>query len=140
MQNHKLYMFTDENINDMTKKLNLANKDILTVTSSGDQALNFLLEGAKSVRLFDENTYAECLFYLKKSLIENLSYEEFINFFLPGLFNKKDYFSKEKYELIKDSLPDGKIRTYWDYIFNNYSKEETNHIFVKRSQNFNKKA
>ena len=133
--NNKLYMFTDENINDMTKQLNLENKDILTITSSGDQALNFLLDGAKSIKLFDENEYTESYFYLKKALIENLSYQEFLNFFLPGFFNKKDYFSKEKYALIKDSLPIGKTREYWDYIFNNYSKEEIKDLFVKRHYN-----
>ena len=84
MEKNKLCMFTDENINDMTKKLNLENKDILTVTSSGDQALNFILSGAKNIKLFDENTYAECLFYLTKSLIENLSYEAFLTFCVPG--------------------------------------------------------
>ena len=40
--NNKLYMFTDENINSMTQKINLQDKDVLTITSSGDQALNFL--------------------------------------------------------------------------------------------------
>lgn len=128
----RLYMFTDENINDMTKKLELKNKDVLTVTSSGDQALNFILDGVNTIKLFDENINAQNYFYLKKALIENLDYEEFLNFFLPGFFNKKDYFSKEKYNSVKDSLPKGRIREYWDNIFNKYSKLEIKNMFVKR--------
>ena len=136
-QNKKINMFTDENINCMTKKLDLKGKDILTVTSSGDQALNFLLEGANSIKLFDENPYTESFFYLKKAIVEKLSYQEFLDFFFPGLFNKKDFFAKEKYDLIKDSLPDGRVYEYWKYIFNNCSKQEILNIFVKR--NYSKK-
>ncbi len=128
----QILMFTDENINAMTNKLDLKDKDILTVTSSGDQALNFLLEGAKSIKLFDNNIYSECYFYLKKALIENISYQEFLNFYFPGFFNKKEFFSKEKYDLAKDSLPDGKVREYWDYIFNNYTKQEVKDMFIQR--------
>ena len=133
--NNKLYMFTDENINSMTQKINLQDKDVLTITSSGDQALNFLAAGAKKVSLFDDNAYSEVYFYLKKALIENLSYEEFLTFFIPGFFHKKEYFSKEKYDLIKESLLYGKTREYWENIFNNFSTNEIRHMFVKRKNN-----
>ena len=68
-KNQKLFMFTDENISAMIEKLELKDKDVFTVTSSGDQALNFLLAGSNSIRLFDFNIYSESYFYLKKSLI-----------------------------------------------------------------------
>lgn len=134
-ENKKILMFTAENPNNMTKKLDLKGKDILTVTNSGDQALNFLLEGAKSIKLFDINPNSEFYFYLKKALIEKLSYQEFLNFYFPGFFNKKDFFSKEKYEMIKNNLPEGKIRSYWDNIFNNYTHIGIQNIFVKRGYN-----
>ena len=130
--NNKLYMFTDENMNSMTQKINLQDKDVLTITSSGDQALNFLTAGAKKVSLFDNNAYSEVYFYLKKALIENLSYEEFLEFFMPRFFHKKDYFSKEKYDLIKESLLYGKTREYWENVFNNFSTNEIRNMFVKR--------
>lgn len=135
MNYSKLCMFTDENINSMIDKLDLDNKDILTVTLSGDQALNFLLDGAHSVKLFDSNPYSEAYFYLKKALIQNLSYDEFLNFFLPSLFNKKDYFSVEKYELAKKDLPFGKIRSFWNNVFMNFSKHEIKDLFLERNYN-----
>ena len=133
--NHKLYMFTDENINSMLQKLQLNGKSVLTYAGSGDQALNFILEGVNKITLFDNNRDAEYYFYLKKALIQNLSYEEFLNFFLPGLFNRKDFFDKNKYELIRKDLPSNEIRDYWDNIFNSFSKEEIKSLFVNVKYN-----
>ncbi|MEE3342869.1 MAG: DUF3419 family protein [Bacilli bacterium] len=131
----RMIMFTSENPNNMTKKLNLKDKDVLTITNSGDQALNFILAGAKSIKLFDNNPNSKYIFYLKKALIENLSYQEFLNFFVPGLFNKNEYFSKEKYDLIKDDISIKEVREYWDDIFNNHTSRYINNIFVNRIYN-----
>ena len=125
-----IYMFTNENINAILKKINMNNKDVLTVASSGDQAFNFILDGASNISLFDINYLTKYYFYLKKTMIEQLSYKEFQDFFFPRFFNKEDYFSKNTYYKISNNIEDDESKTFWDYIFNNYNKESILSLFV----------
>ena len=134
----KIYMFTNENINAMLKKidihnLNIYNKSILTVASSGDQAFNFILDGASKISLFDINYLTKFYFYFKKALIEKLTYKEFLDFYIPKFFNNDAYFSKNTYYKIRDNIEDKESKFFWDYIFNNYDKESIISLFVEES-------
>ena len=64
-----MYMFTNENIKEITKKLNLSNKNILTVCSSGDQYFNFLLEKNTDVAVYDINIISKYILFLKEAAI-----------------------------------------------------------------------
>ena len=55
----KVYPFTTEEISGYFKYLNLKDKSVLTVGSSGDQAFNAIYYGARKVTLFDINPTTE---------------------------------------------------------------------------------
>lgn len=140
-KNHKfgkLYMFTNENINAILKRIEINNKDILTVASSGDQAFNFILDGASKIALFDINYLTKYYFYLKKAMIEKITYQEFLDFFFPKFFNNETYLSKNIYYKIKDNIEDNESKIFWDYLFNNYSKDKIQLLFIE--EQINKKS
>ena len=55
----KVYAFSNENLDDLFNKLDLKDKKVLTVGSSGDQALYSLLYGAKDITIADLNIYTK---------------------------------------------------------------------------------
>jgi len=114
------YMFSNENINGFIKKISLNERQVLTVCSSGDQAFNLVLNGASKVDLFDINRFTKYYFCLKKAAIIGLSYQEFINFFFPTLFNK-NVFSFDSYLNFRNKIDNDEIRSFWDYLFCHYS-------------------
>lgn len=75
------YVFTTENISGYINQFDCAKKDVLTVGSSGDHAINFKTAGAKSVRNFDINQLAPHLVELKVKLLQSLPRSSFLNFF-----------------------------------------------------------
>lgn len=94
----RVYPFTTEKIDGYFKYLDLEDKSVLTVGSSGDQALNALTMGAGRVVLFDINPSTEKFYKLKRDLILNSSREDLyqkvlslkdINF-SPDLFAMQD--------------------------------------------------
>ncbi len=130
------YLFTNENLKAICEKIKLTNKEILTVCSSSDQYLNFLLQEPQSIDLFDINKLTEYFFYFKKAAIINLDYEEFKRFLIPKKLNKKDFFSKEIYKHIKEDIPDN-IQSFWNQILNTYSNKELykSNLFVTDNKN-----
>lgn len=121
---NKIYLFTNENISDMTKKLSLYGTDVLTVCSSGDHIFNFLLEGVSNIETFDINILAEYIFYLKKAAIEVLSYKEFLDFFFPKHIINKNVLSKDIYNKIKINIQDERIKVFWDYLLSNFDNKK----------------
>ena len=87
----KVYLNTTENINGILSKINVKDKNILSVAGSGDQALNAYLHGAKSVTLFDINPLAFANTELKLTAARKLSFESFSEFFIPGCGNLLDH-------------------------------------------------
>ena len=75
-----IYLFTTENIKGITNSLDVTNKNILTVSSSGDHILNMLLNGATNIESYDINylctdivdAYGELNFDLIKETHGNL--------------------------------------------------------------------
>lgn len=115
------YLFATENISGFSKKISYKNKTILTVTSSGDQAFNFILNGAKSIDLFDKNIFSNYYFNLKLAAIKCLEYEEFLDFLIPkNNINKQNVFSLETYLKIRNEIKEQKIKEFWDYLFCHY--------------------
>lgn len=104
-----------ENIKDMYAKLELKDKDILTVTSSGDHIFCAVKEGVKKVDSFDINYFTNYYVALKKAIIQ--TYDEFKDF-ENILFYKiisEGYVPKECYEEIRQNL-EGKYQKFWDEI------------------------
>ena len=120
-----LYPFTNENINGYYSKIDFENKNVLTITGSGDHILNAFLLGAKEVDAFDSNPLAKYYTELKIASIKSLSLEEFVLFFYNNSTFKipKYYLNKETYVKIRKNLDD-KYLEFWDYVFRNYSPKE----------------
>ena len=122
-----IYLFTNENISGFYKKLDFNKKNILTVTGSGDHALNAYLSGANTVESFDMNLISKHISELKIAAIKSISREDFIIFFTRFInkyrsnkrfFNHDIYFTKIRNNLKEEYLE------FWDYFFNKYNKEE----------------
>ena len=59
IRNDLIYKFTTENISGYIKEFNLKNRSLLTVGSSGDQAINANFYGCNYVTVVDLNRYTK---------------------------------------------------------------------------------
>lgn len=75
------FAFATENLNSYLNLLDIANKKVLTVTSSGDHLINLALLNAKEIECFDINRLCYYWTKLKLNLLMLLSYEDFIAYF-----------------------------------------------------------
>lgn len=111
-----IYMFTTENLSYL-EKINVQNKDILTVTGSFDQSLNLALEGAKSITNFDVNHLSVYFAKLKLAALNSLSYTEFLDF-----FSGENALNYNTYLRIKNSLEQPFLE-YWDFLYELFSND-----------------
>lgn len=108
----RLYLFTNEHLEVYVKRLNVKNKRVLTVGSSGDQILYSLLNGAREVVCVDLCPIVKNYFALKVACIKNLSFEEFSTLIDAG----DGIFSPEVYRKVSHDIF-GESREFWDHLF-----------------------
>lgn len=118
------YLFTTENISGFSEKISFLKKRVFSVCSSGDQAFNMKFNGASDVDVFDINIFSKYFFRLKEAAIKNLSYDEFLDFFIPKNKFNTNVFSLDTYLEFRNDVKDDKIRKFWDFLFCNYSGKE----------------
>lgn len=138
---YNIYPFTTENISGYIKLFNLKNKSLLTVGSSCDQSINAALQGCFNQTIYDMCSYTKYYFYLKKSAIEVLSYQEFCAFFAYRDYiidyhaysfiarntqNNPNFFNLESYEKIKKQLRLNDYESYlfWEELLTNFPGKE----------------
>lgn len=120
----KIYPFTTENISGYISNFDLNNKSLLTVGSSGDQVINPTFYNCKDITVIDICPYTKFYFYLKKSALLTLNYNQFLNFFCYNdfpktfedninAFNIKSY--KKIYSVLR--LLDYESFLFWDELF-----------------------
>ena len=117
-----IFSFTTETISGYIDYFDLKDKNLLTVGSSGDQALNAYLKGCRDITLLDINPFAKYYTYLKASAIYTLDYQEFEYFFAlyitnyktKNIYRNESMFSKDIFNKIKNNL---RIMDYDSYIF-----------------------
>ena len=107
------YSFSNENLKDYYKLFNIKNGDILTVSGSGDQVLNAVLNGCKSVDCFDSNTLSYYNLMLKINAIKYLDINDFLK--LYSLLKPVD--TRKNYYLKFNDLMENDIKIFWDFIF-----------------------
>ena len=108
----KVYPFTTEEISGYFKYLNLKDKSVLTVGSSGDQAFNAIYYGARKVTLFDINPNTEKFVREKRDVILHSSFNDFYDKVLTTkipiredeLFSKKSLSRMNPYMQDEDSF------------------------------------
>ena len=117
------YPFTTENISGYIKLFDLKDKSLLTVGSSGDQAINAILRGCEDITVMDINPFAKYYFYLKKAAILSLNYKEFCEFFCYKYYNgikcNPQVFNLKSYNKLKEILRnlDEESFLFWDTLF-----------------------
>lgn len=72
-----VYQWSNERLTSVFKIINVQDKRVLCVTSSGDYGVHAILNGAKAVSCFDVNRYCKYYARLKTLMIKKLSYNEF---------------------------------------------------------------
>ncbi len=105
----RIYPFTTENISGYLPTFELEGKKVLTVGSSGDQAINIALSGCSDITVLDICPFAKEYFYLKNASIHVLSREEYERFlmqygFFLNIFNNPNVFDKKTFEKIKEKI------------------------------------
>ena len=118
------YLFTTENISGFSEKISFFEKCVFSVCSSGDQAFNMKFNGASEVDVFDINIFSKYFFRLKEAAIKNLSYNEFLDFFIPKNKFNNSVFLLDTYLSFRNDIKDEKIRKFWDFLFCNYTGKE----------------
>ena len=158
--NSTMYNFTTENLSGYLVEFDVKGKNVLTVTSSGDQLINLCLLGASNVDCFDSNRNAYYMTSLKIAAIKALSYEEFLTYFssceregvekissdgilgtidMPVEFGKNpNYLSFELYTKIRPFL-DSNSSLFFDKLYEEFKKQgmqlkESKEIFHKSSK------
>lgn len=109
-----IYKFSNEEISSY-QKYQKNKKKMLSITASGDQILNSILEGSVDIKSCDISRFPKYFFELKRAAILNLTKDEFINFFI----NESDYD-----QILNDDIYDGfrkdldqDDRKFWDSLF-----------------------
>lgn len=135
-----IYSFTTENIAGYFECLEFTDKSILTVSASGDHIINAFYKGAKTVIGFDINYLALIFTELKLVALEQLNYEEFLQFFMinekndikrnKSALDYKVYVNRLRKYLSKD------VSEYWNMI---YRKFNNNGYELRNSYIFNNK-
>ncbi|HIT22093.1 MAG TPA: DUF3419 family protein [Candidatus Scybalousia intestinigallinarum] len=121
-----LYPFTTENISGY---INLFNLDkLLTVGSSGDQVLNAIMGGARTIDVLDVNPYTKYYYYLKVACLLELELSEFLSFlrykdYFKVFKDNRDAFSLPLYHKVKGTLRllDYESYLFWDELLQNFS-------------------
>lgn len=127
----RAYLFTNENVAEYISQFNMDGKRILSVTASGDHAFECLLAGASFVDTFDINYAQKTITELKKHMIQNLSYEDFMDFF----FEEKNFFDKKIIEPIwKYFSQELSLYMDWYYCLGSCAPR---HMFVYGKPNIN---
>lgn len=122
-----IYPFSNENILGYIPYFEMMNKSLLTVGSSGDQAINAHINKAKVETIVDICPYTKYYFYLKKSALISLTYQEFLDFFCyydyPKTFKRnQNVFNLESYNKLREVLKklDNESFIFWETLFKIY--------------------
>lgn len=122
--NSAIYKFTNENISGYYDLLNLKDKKMLTVCSSGDHVLEAILKDIKKVDCFDISIFTKYFMYLKLSSVLELDYQEFLNYFFDK--DNNDIFNEKYYSRIRKYLKIINIESllFWNNLYNNYKGKD----------------
>lgn len=110
-----VYSVTNECLGRIFNYLDVEDKNVLTVGSSGDQLLHAIAGGAKKITLIDANPMSLPYVELKLATIKNLPFEEFSKYFNKGEILNYEFYSKVSHDLSPQS------KEFWDTIMLNLS-------------------
>ncbi len=106
----QVYAFSNEDLDGSIGTLDMADRSVLTVGSSGDQVLISILNGAKDVTLVDANPMAKYYTALKIAAIKNLNFDHFQLYFSFDKILDSKLYSRVSHDL------DAESKLFWDSI------------------------
>ncbi len=106
-----VYLATNENCAYFPKMTSFEDKDVLSVTGSGDHALNAVFFGAKSVETFDINRLAFLFCDLKETALLHLTRSEFVDF-----YDETNLFPHQLYDKVSPFLK-SETKEFFDGLF-----------------------
>ncbi len=109
----KLYPFTTENISGYLDGIDIEDKNVISVTGSGDHILNLVCLGATKVTGFDVNSLSHHMTNLKLTAMQVLEYEAFLGYFVN---DSKSVYNYKTYTQIRSHLRP-ETRMIFDYIY-----------------------
>ena len=127
------YLFSNENLHDYYKLIDLIDKNVLTICGSGDQVICALLNGAKNVDTIDSNNFTYYTLFLKIAALQSLSYKDFISFYK---IDKKNMTRKNLYCNLRDAINRSDVKLFWDDFFKE-NEELFPYCFRSMETNFN---
>jgi len=95
----RAFGYSNEDLKTIFEQLSVEGKSVATVGSSGDQALNAIYYGAKSVTLIDGCQFAEPITRLKIAAIKNLDLQEFLKYWTTGKILDHKTYAKISHDL-----------------------------------------
>lgn len=104
------YPTTNEDWRFAMQELQPANKSVLTVAGSGDQAIAFAISGAKDIDAFDKTVFANVIMKMKFSAIPTLDYIQYQDF-VNGIANAKSVHDIPSFDKIAPKCPRDIITT-----------------------------
>ena len=111
-----MYPWSNENLDELFKKIDVKDKKVLSVMASGDQPLLAYLNGAETIDTFDRNYCTLYHFFLRKWIIENTSKRIFERF--------DEKFIKKVLDLAKpNSDIEESALIFWKILYNSNFKE-----------------
>lgn len=143
----QVYGFSNERLDAIFTHFNFKDKRVLTVGSSGDQAINAISRGAKDVTIIDANIFTKAYTEYKISAIKNLSYEEFRKAFLEEqnpfdwrIYAKISHDLSDSSKIIWDNIilnQDNSLETYENLVHQEKWKTKTTSRFYKSEKEYN---
>lgn len=121
------YVLTNEDVRWVSRLTKNIGEKVLTVTSSGDHALFYSLNGAKKIDTFDISFCTKVAMDIKLAAIKNFTYKQYIEF-LIAVHKFPDFSAKEKILDLLKTIPESSAQFINDMekypIFSNGSSPE----------------
>lgn len=122
-----VFFHSNENLKGVFDQVDVAGKDVLTVLSSGDQALHLYDRGAKSVELFDINNLTIYYYYLRVWTIK------YLNQYYPDVFFKNNFLERVLVHVKPTTKEEEIAYLYWKkfiWYFKDYGEDDLDELFL----------
>ena len=123
----KAFAISNEKLDEVFKHIDLKGKSVLTVGSSGDQALNCILNGSKDITIIDANIFARPFIEYKIAAIKTFDYDTFSDVFI-----KNDFFSWKVYSKISHLLSKN-VQMFWDTLILDINEDSYSYEFSAKT-------
>lgn len=135
---NQIYPWSNEGIDEYYNYSDLSQKQILTITASGDHIIYAAEAGAKEIDAIDINRLAKYYAALKIAAIKAYSEDEFIDSFIKEtniqLNDLKQFLTKEEFTFWKEILATNLLESNYYYLFRNDGVVRPFHLDYEKAQ------